>query len=146
MDKLEGLRERYVEVGALLAEPEVASDPSRLRSLAKEHAELSPIVECFVSYNETMDSIEDAREILAGQDPDLRELAQEELDEAESRRTSLEKRVEESFCSPPTRPTRATCSWRFGPVPGATRLRCSPAICSGCICATGSCADGIPQS
>ena len=90
MDKLEGLRERYVEVGALLAEPEVASDPSRLRSLAKEHAELSPIVECFVSYNETMDSIEDAREILAGQDPDLRELAQEELDEAQSRRTSLE--------------------------------------------------------
>ena len=90
MDKLEGLRERYVEVGALLAEPEVASDPSRLRSLAKEHAELSPIVECFVSYNETMDSIEDAREILAGQDPDLRELAQEEIDEAESRRTSLE--------------------------------------------------------
>jgi len=90
MDKLEGLRERYVEVGALLAEPEVASDPSRLRTLAKEHAELSPIVECFVNYNETMDSIEDAREILAGQDPDLRELAQEEIDEAESRRTSLE--------------------------------------------------------
>ncbi len=90
MDKLEGLRERYVEVGALLAEPEVASDPSRLRSLAREHAGLSPIVECFVNYNETMDSIEDAREILASQDPDLRELAQEELDQAESRRTSLE--------------------------------------------------------
>ncbi len=90
MDKLEGLRERYVEVGALLAEPEVASDPARLRSLAKEHAELSPIVECFVSYNEAMDSIEEAREILAGPDPDLRELAQEELDEAEGRRTSLE--------------------------------------------------------
>ena len=90
MDKLEGLRERYVEVGALLAEPEVASDPARLRSLAREHAELSPIVECFVSYNVTMDSIEDAREILAGPDPDLRELAQEELDEAQSRRTSLE--------------------------------------------------------
>ena len=90
MDKLEGLRERYVEVGALLAEPEVASDPSRLRALAKEHAELGPIVECLVDYNETMGSIEDAREILAGPDPDLRELAQEELDEAENRRTSLE--------------------------------------------------------
>ena len=47
IDKLEGLRERYAEVGALLAEPEVASDPSRLRSLAREHAELGPIVECF---------------------------------------------------------------------------------------------------
>jgi len=90
MDKLEGLRERYTEVGALLAEPEVASDPSRLRSLAKEHAELSPIVECFVKYNSTIDSIEEAREILAGPDADLRGLAQEELDEAEIRRAGLE--------------------------------------------------------
>ena len=90
IDKLEGLRERYVEVGALLAEPEVASDPSRLRSLAREHAELGPIVECFVSYNATADSIEDAREILAGADPDLRALAREEIEAAENRRTSLE--------------------------------------------------------
>ena len=90
IDKLEGLRERYDEVGALLAEPEVASDPDRLRSLAREHAELGPIVECFVSYNAAVDSIEDAREILAGPDPDLRVLAQEEIEEAETRRTSLE--------------------------------------------------------
>ena len=89
-DRLEGLRERFAEVGALLAEPEVASDPSRLRALAREHAELSPIVECFVEYDRTVDSIEDAREILAGPDPDLRVLAQEEIDAAESRRTALE--------------------------------------------------------
>ena len=89
-DRLEGLRERFVEVGALLAEPEVASDPSRLRALAREHAELSPIVECFVEYDRTVDSIEDARELLAGPDPDLRVLAQEEIDAAESRRTTLE--------------------------------------------------------
>ena len=89
-DRLEGLRERFVEVGALLAEPEVASDPPRLRALAREHAELSPIVECFVQYNRTVGSIEDARAFLAGPDPDLRALAQEEIDEAESRRASLE--------------------------------------------------------
>ena len=90
MDKLEGLRERFVEVGALLAQPEVASDPSRLRSLAREYAELSPIVECFVKYNQTLDSIEDAREILTGSDSDMRGLAQEEIDSAEIERTSLE--------------------------------------------------------
>ena len=92
MDKLEGLRERFAEVGALLAEPEIASDPSRLRALAKEHAELSPIVECFTNYNTTIASIADAREILdePDPDPDLRTLAQEELDAAEHRRTSLE--------------------------------------------------------
>ena len=90
MDKLEGLHERFTEVGALLAEPEVASDPARLRTLAKEHAELSPIVECFAKYNSTLHSIEEAREILAGPDVDLRTLAQEEIDEAEIRRFSLE--------------------------------------------------------
>ena len=90
MGKLEGLRERFAEIGALLAEPEIASDPSRLRSLAREHAGLSPIVECFVRYSSTIDSIEDAREILAGPDADLRALAQEELDAAEIRRTEIE--------------------------------------------------------
>ena len=90
VEKLEGLRERFTEVGALLAEPGVASDPSRLRSLAREHAELGPIVECFVQYNTTMDSIEEARELLAGPDLDLRELAREEIDAAERRRTRLE--------------------------------------------------------
>ena len=90
VEKLEGLRERLTEVGALLAEPGVASDPSRLRSLAREHAELGPIVECFVQYNTTMDSIEEARELLAGPDLDLRELAQEEIDAAETRRARLE--------------------------------------------------------
>ena len=90
VEKLEGLCERFTEVGALLAEPGVASDPSRLRSLAREHAELGPIVECFVQYNTTMDSIEEARELLAGPDLDLRELAREEIDAAERRRTRLE--------------------------------------------------------
>ena len=90
IDKLEGLRERYAEVAALLAEPEVASNPARLRSLAKEHAELGPVVECFLSYNAAVDSIDDAREILAGPDLDLRALAQEEIEAAETRRTSLE--------------------------------------------------------
>ena len=90
MGKLEGLRERFAELGALLAEPEIASDPSRLRSLAREHAGLSLIVECFVRYSSTIDSIEDARELLAGPDADLRALAQEELDAAEIRRTEIE--------------------------------------------------------
>ena len=90
VDKLEGLRERYAEVGALLAEPGVASDPARLRILAKEHAELSAIVECFVSYNAAVESIDDARDILAGPDLDLRTLAQEEIDAVEIRRTGLE--------------------------------------------------------
>ena len=90
VDKLRGLRERLDEVGALLAEPGVVTDPSRFRSLAKEHAELGPVVECFARYNETVGSIEDARELLSGQDAEMRALAREELEAAQIRRTRLE--------------------------------------------------------
>ena len=128
IDKLEGLHERYVEVGALLSEPEVASDPSRLRSLAREHAELSPIVECFVRYNSTIGSIEDAREFLAGTDPDMRALAQEEIEAAEMQRASLEGELKILLL--PVDPADAgTSTWRFGPEPAGTRPRCLPATC-----------------
>ena len=90
VNKLEGLRERLDEVGALLAEPAIASDPTRFRSLAREHAELSPVVECFAQYNETIGSIEEARELLAGPDADLRALAQEELEAVQATCARLE--------------------------------------------------------
>ena len=146
MEKLEGLRERYAEVGALLAEPEVATDPSRLRSLAKEHAELSPIVECFVQYHTTMDSIEEAREILASPDPDMRVLAQEEIDSAEGRRTSLESELK--VLQLPADPADSGNVYleRFGPAPAETRPPCSPAICSECTCAMESSGAGSPKS
>ena len=90
VDKLHGLCERLDEVSALLAEPGIASDPAQIRSLSREHAGLSPVVECFAKYNETVNSIEDARAILIGADPDMRALAHEEIDAAQALRASLE--------------------------------------------------------
>ncbi|MEM7252333.1 MAG: PCRF domain-containing protein, partial [Pseudomonadota bacterium] len=88
--KLESLVERREEVSALLGTPDIIGDQDKFRSLAKEHAELTPVVECFDAYRTNTDAIESAREMLRDDDPELRDLAEEELAESERQRGPLE--------------------------------------------------------
>ncbi|TKB49465.1 peptide chain release factor 1 [Ferrimonas sediminicola] len=86
--KLEGLLERYEEVQALLGEPEVISDQDRFRALSKEFSQLEEVAKAFTAYRQAGEDIETAREML--DDPDMREMAEEELKEAQSVRDTLE--------------------------------------------------------
>ncbi len=86
--KLEQIAERYEEITALLAEPEIQSDQNRFRSLGQEYAQLEPVVECYGRYRNLEQEIAGAREML--NDPEMAELAKEELAEAERRRAALE--------------------------------------------------------
>jgi len=88
--KLEGLSERLAEVSGLLAEPSVIGDQERFRALSKEYAELRPVAESFRQYQHAEDDIATAREILRDSDPEMREMAQEELIGAEARQQELE--------------------------------------------------------
>lgn len=88
--KLEALQERYAEVAALLGEAEVISDQNKFRNLSKEYAELEPVVKAFESYQSVLDDIAAAKEMLSDGDADMREMAQEELKEAEGAREPLE--------------------------------------------------------
>jgi peptide chain release factor 1 len=87
--KLEELRDRMQEVNALLADPEVIGDQERFRALSREYAELNPVVQCFERHEAALAAIGSAREMLADNDPGVRALAQEELDEAEAQREAL---------------------------------------------------------
>ncbi len=86
--KLEQIAERYEEITALLAEPEIQSDQNRFRSLGQEYAQLEPVVECYGRYRNLEQEIAGATEML--NDPEMAELAKEELAEAERRRAALE--------------------------------------------------------
>ncbi len=86
--KLEQISERFEEITALLAEPEVQGDQNLFRSLSQEYAQLDPVVGCYNRYRELENAIESAREML--QDPEMSELARDELEEAEQKRTELE--------------------------------------------------------
>lgn len=90
LEKLEHLKERYEEVGALLSEGEVISDQNKFRELSKEYAELEPVVRCYESYQQVVSDIAEARSLLKDGDADMREMAQEELKDGEARLEPLE--------------------------------------------------------
>jgi peptide chain release factor 1 len=88
--KLEGLAERMEEINALLADPDTIADQNRFRSLSQEHAQITPVVDCFDQYRQADDAITDAEQMLKEGDSELRELAQEELGSAQQRKLELE--------------------------------------------------------
>ena len=80
LDKLQHLVTRFQEVGTLITDPGVISDMDRYVKLNKEYSELEKIVDVRNEYKSALDSIAEARNILENEsDPDLRQLANDEL-------------------------------------------------------------------
>ncbi|MFL2532048.1 MAG: peptide chain release factor 1 [Porticoccaceae bacterium] len=90
LSKLDNLNERYQEVGVLLSDAEIIAEQNKFRDLSKEYAELEPVVKAYLSYQEVINNLDEARLLLKDSDPDMRAMAQEELAEAESRLEPLE--------------------------------------------------------
>ncbi|ARD21378.1 MULTISPECIES: peptide chain release factor 1 [Shewanella] len=88
--KLEGLLERNEEVLALLSDAEVIADQDRFRALSKEFSQLEDIVKSFTAFQEAQENLESANEMLAEDDAEMREMAQEEIKEAKSEIARLE--------------------------------------------------------
>ena len=82
--KLENLCERYDEIAALLSEPEVQNNQNKFRSLSQEYAQIAPLVDCYKRYDQGQANLATAKEMANDPDPDLRELAKEEVNEAEA--------------------------------------------------------------
>ncbi len=86
--KLESLQERFEEVQALLSEPEVIADQKRFQALSKEYAQLEEVTQCFGHYRQAQDDLAAAQEMLA--DPDMKEMAQEEMELAKGQIETLQ--------------------------------------------------------
>ncbi len=92
--KLDNLEKRFEEVNALLASPETAGNPKRLRDLAREHSDLQETVKKYHEYKAVAQGAIDAREILQdAKDRELREMAQAELEELEPKLKQLEEEL-----------------------------------------------------
>ena len=87
-EKLKALAQRMDELEARLAEPGLYDDPDRAAKLLKERNELEPIVAAFRAYEKAQQAQADALEMLS--DPDMKELAQEELTQAKADIARLE--------------------------------------------------------
>jgi peptide chain release factor 1 len=90
LDKLAQVENRFDELTAQMALPEVAADYVKLGELARERAELEPLVVKYRAYKAVLSQIQDARALLEDDDADMVELAQAELDELEPRSEALQ--------------------------------------------------------
>jgi peptide chain release factor 1 len=86
-DKLQAVEAKYDQMMAEMADPAVQSDPAKFRSHSKAVSEMQPLVEAFRDYKDVVSKITEAEELV--KDPDMRELAQEELGALEARRDAL---------------------------------------------------------
>jgi len=90
--KLEALQERHEEVEAMLGDAGVIADQERFRALSREYAQLTDVSNCFRQWQQVQEDIETAELLLA--DPEMRDMAQEELNESRTRSEELEQQLQ----------------------------------------------------
>jgi peptide chain release factor 1 len=87
--KLNDIDQRFVEVERLMADPAIATDPERLMELGRERAELESLVTAYRELRDVNQQIEDAEVMKADGDPELANLANDEIAELTQRRDAL---------------------------------------------------------
>lgn len=90
LNKLDHLQDRFEEVTALLSDGEVIGDQQRFRALSKEYAEIEPVMLAFREFQQVQSDLETALAMLKDSDPELREMAEEEVSVARERLEQLE--------------------------------------------------------
>ncbi len=91
IDKLEGIRDRFREVGEWLTQPDAMADMKRFSQMSKEYKDLEKIMTVFSEYEQVLSDIAGAKEMLSTEkDEDFRDMAKSELAALEPRQESLE--------------------------------------------------------
>ncbi len=82
--KLESVSERHEEIAALLGDADTIADQNRFRDLSREYSQLEPVVKTYADYNRTTEDLASAREMAEDPDPEMREMAKDEISTAET--------------------------------------------------------------
>ncbi|GAB7531717.1 peptide chain release factor 1 [Pseudomonas sp. 3A(2025)] len=82
LNKLDVLSDRFEELTALLGDAEVISDQTKFRAYSREYAEVEPVIEVYRQRVKVQADLEGAQALLKDNDPDMREMAVEEVREA----------------------------------------------------------------
>jgi len=94
IDRLQALADRYEKLSELLCDPDVSSDPKRLRELSKEQSDLQAAYDAYTEYKQVSQQLDDAKEMLGEKlDDEMREMVKMELDELTERKAELEEKV-----------------------------------------------------
>lgn len=98
LDKLNGLESRYEEISTLITDPNVIANQDRFIKLTKEYKELGDIMDARKRYLSCMNSIKEAKDLLANEsDAEIKELAREELSINENLLPKIENEIKEAL-------------------------------------------------
>lgn len=93
-DKLEIIEERYEQLNELLSDPDVVSDPNKLREYSKEQSELQKTVDVYREYKKHKETIAESKEMLNETDEkDMIQMLKEEISESEKIIPGLEQEL-----------------------------------------------------
>ena len=94
-DKLKLVEERFIELEAKMSDPDVYGDPKMLAKIGREQKELAPVVEAYRAYVKVSDDAKEALALLDGKidDPDFKEMVQQELNDAKAEVARLEEEL-----------------------------------------------------
>ena len=94
LEKLDGLMARFEEVATLITDPAVIADQQRYVRLTKEYKELEDLMKARKEYADLLGNLEEGKNILLTEsDPEMKEMAREEVAECESRLPQLEEEI-----------------------------------------------------
>jgi peptide chain release factor 1 len=94
LERLERVRARYEELTRLLSDPAVIGNQDRLREISKEHSDLTPLMRVFDLYVRARKDLAGLKELTeTSSDPEMKQLAYAELDEARARVAALEEEL-----------------------------------------------------
>ncbi|HLK68155.1 MAG TPA: peptide chain release factor 1 [Bryobacteraceae bacterium] len=93
VSKLEQLEKRFEELNRQMADPAIIADADQYRKITKAHSELSEIIARFREWKQVNSSLSQARPMLQDQDPELREMAQEEVTNLEPKLAQIEEEL-----------------------------------------------------
>ncbi len=112
--------------------------------ITRELAELNPLIDAVKTYRAANAEVAgiDALIADASTDAEMRGMAEAERETLRRAQPGARRSRSAWRCCPRTRWTTATWCWKSAPAPAATRPRCSPAICSGCMSASRRCRAG----
>ena len=91
--KLEAIIAKHAHLAEQMADPEIYGDQDKLTPIAIEHSAMEGIVNVGKVYISVLDQIADDKEILDGDDDDLKEIVQEELGDLVAQQENLEAEI-----------------------------------------------------
>ncbi|MDH1442793.1 peptide chain release factor 1 [Pseudomonas sp. GD03721] len=94
LNKLDNLSDRFEELTALLGDAEVIAKQTQFRAYSKEYAEIEPVIATFRELRKVQGDLEGAQALLKDSDPDLREMAELEVDQAKEALVVLEDKLQ----------------------------------------------------